>query len=310
MKSHGGEGPGGLAPALAAWATLLGTAHVITDGAAIARRSATTLPRAPHPLAIISAQSLDEVIGAVRIAAEHRVPLYPVSTGRNWGYGDACPVTEGQVLLELARMNRILEVNEDLAYAVIEPGVTQGQLAAHLKAAGGRLMLDCTGAGPDTSIVGNVLERGFGHTAYGVRSATISGMQVVLADGRVLETGFGHYPAAKAARLYPSGIGPSFDGLFMQSNFGVVTRLGLWLMPMPERVEMIALILDRHEDVAPVVDALRRLRLAGTLRSIAHIGNDLRLISSAVAFPWAEAGPEGLSSALRERLRGEAGVGA
>lgn len=310
MTASGGEGPAGLAPALAAWERLLGVQHVRRDEAELARRGVTTLPRAPRPLAVIRPKSLEEVIGAIRIAAQNQIPVYPVSTGRNWGYGDACPVTEGQVLLDLARMNRIIEVNEELAYAVIEPGVTQGQLAAHLTAAGGRLMMDCTGAGPGTSIVGNVLERGFGHTAYGIRTSTISGMQVVLADGRVLETGFGHYAAAKAARVYPSGIGPSLDGLFMQSNFGVVTRLGLWLMPTPEELEMIVCIIERHEDVAPVVDALRRLRLAGTLRSVVHIANDLRLMSSAVAYPWADAGTTGLSRELREQLRREAGVGA
>jgi 4-cresol dehydrogenase (hydroxylating) len=66
-------------------------------------------------------------------------------------------------------MNRIIEVDDELAYAVIEPGVTQGQLAAHLAQRDVRLWVDCTGAGPDTSIVGNVLERGFGHSPYGNR---------------------------------------------------------------------------------------------------------------------------------------------
>lgn len=310
MIDSSGERPAGFAPAFAAWELLLGVQHVSCDGAELARRGVTTLPRAPRPLAVIRPKNVEEVIGAIRIAAQNRTPLYPVSTGRNWGYGDACPVTEGQVVLDLGRMNRIVEVNEDLAYAVIEPGVTQGQLAAHLKAAGGRLMMDCTGAGPNTSIVGNVLERGFGHTVYGIRSSTVCGMQVVLADGRVVETGFGHYAGAKAARVYPSGIGPSLDGLFMQSNFGVVTRLGLWLMPTPEALEMVVCIIERHKDVASIVDALRRLRLAGTLRSVVHIGNDLRLMSSAVKYPWAEAGTAGLSPGLREQLRHEAGVGA
>ena len=310
MIASDGESHSGLAAALAAWESLLGDQYVNGDEAELVRRGATTLPRAPRPVAVIRPKGLQEVIGTVQIAAEHKIPLYPVSTGRNWGYGDACPVTQGQALLDLSRMNQIIEVNEDLAYAIIEPGVTQGQLAEHLKASGDRLVMDCTGAGPDTSIIGNVLDRGFGHTAYGARSSTISGMQIVLADGRVLETGFGHYAAAKAARVYPSGIGPSLDGLFMQSNLGVVTKLGFWLMPKPEKFELVVCIIDRHDDVAPVVDALRRLRLTGTLRSVVHIGNDLRLMSSSVTYPWEEAGTGGLSPELRERLRIEAGVGA
>ena len=310
MEGDPDEASSRLHAALAAWSRLLGSDHVVAEGTQLEKRAATTLPRAPRPLAILRPQTLTEVVGAVKIAGEHLIPLYPISTGRNWGYGDACPVTEGQVLLDLGRMNRIIEVNEELAYAVVEPGVTQGQLAEQLRASGARLWIDCTGAGPDTSIVGNVMERGFGHTAYGNRSENICGMQVVLADGRVLETGFGHYANAKAARLCANGLGPSLDGLFTQSNFGVVTRLGIWLMPAPERVELIVCVLDRHDDISPVVDALRRLRLAGTLRSIAHIGNDLRVISSTTGYPWDEAGSSGLSDAVRARLRRDAGVGA
>src|SRR3546814_6231657 len=75
-----------------------------------------------------------EVVAAVKTAAQHCVPLYPISRGKSWGYGDACPVTAGNVILDLSRMNRIREVDPALAYAVIEPGVTQGQLSEHLRA--------------------------------------------------------------------------------------------------------------------------------------------------------------------------------
>src|SRR3546814_3717544 len=77
-----------------------------------------------------------EVVAAVKTAAQHCVPLYPISRGKSWGYGDACPVTAGNVILDLSRMNRIREVDPALAYAVIEPGVTQGQLSEHLRAQG------------------------------------------------------------------------------------------------------------------------------------------------------------------------------
>ncbi len=207
-------------------------------------------------------------------------------------------------------MNRIIELDETMAYVVIEPGVTQGQLAEHLQAKGTKLWADCTGAGPDTSIVGNVLERGFGHSAYGNRTQTVCGMQVVLADGRVLETGFGHYANAKAVRLYPNGLGPALDGLFVQSNFGIVTRIGLWLMPQPAHVELFVHIIKDPAKLVGVVDALRRLRLDGTIRSVVHLANDLRLLSSGQGFPWAHLdGRTALPDEMRHKLRREAGIG-
>lgn len=269
-----------LRAALAAWTDLLGPDHVLADPSALARYGATTLPAADQPVAVVRPDARDGVAAIVRIACKHKVALYPVSTGRNWGYGDACPPTPGQVIVDLSRMNRVIELDPQLAYVVIEPGVTQGQLARLLDERRTGLWLDCTGAGPDVSIVGNVLERGFGHTAYGNRFQHVCGLEVVLADGNVLRTGFGHYENPRAARVFPYGIGPALDGLFTQSNFGIVTQLGLWLMPKPRRSELFFCQIRDHADLAPAVDALRGLRLDGTLRSVVHIGNDMRLISS------------------------------
>ena len=56
-------------------------------------------------------------------------------------------------------------------------------------------------------------------------------MEIVLANGEVLRTGFGHFGTAKAANVYKYGVGPYIDGLFTQSNFGIVTKIGVWLMP-------------------------------------------------------------------------------
>src|SRR5258708_4909082 len=75
----------------------------------------------------------DEVLQIVSLANAHQIPLYPFSTGKNWGLGSKLPVVDGCVLVDLSRMDRIVEVNEAFAYAIIEPGVTQAHLAAHLK---------------------------------------------------------------------------------------------------------------------------------------------------------------------------------
>ena len=264
-----------------------------------------------RPLAVARPANAAEVAQLVKIAAGAGLAVYPVSTGKNWGYGDACALGAGQVILDLSRMNRIIRVDPALAYAVIEPGVTQRQLSDYLRDNGDALWADCTGAGPDTSYIGNIMERGFGHSPYGNRLQHVAGMQVVLASGELLETGFGHYRQARAAHLFPYGVGPFLDGLFTQSNIGIVTRLGIWLMPRSPCVNHFLCSVPGHADIAAVVDALRPLRLDGTLRSILHIGNDLRVFSGGGVFPRA-AVPDGarLPADLRERMRSQGGVGA
>ncbi len=292
------------------WTELLGREHVRCDDAALDQYAKTTLPQGNRSLAVLRPENSGEVCELVKIAARHRVPIYPISRGKNWGYGDSCPAGKGQVIVDLGRMNRILEVNHELAYAVIEPGVTQGQFAKHLDETGSGLILDVTGAGPNASIVGNTLERGFGHTPYGDHFAHSCGMEVVLADGSVLNTGFGAFENAKAAHVFPWGIGPSLDGLFTQSNFGVVTKLCMHLMPKSPMVEAFALRLNSDQQLGRAVDRLRELRLAEVVRSTVHIANDLRVLSSRDRFQAEIAdSPSPLPEDVRNRLRKTAGLG-
>jgi 4-cresol dehydrogenase (hydroxylating) flavoprotein subunit len=300
-----------LDPALQAWRMLLSPARVLTAASELAPYMASTSGNPIAPLAVLRPLSHGEVVAVVRCASEFKVPLYPLSTGRNWGYGDANPSGEGQVIVDLGGMNRILDIDAELAYAVIEPGVTQAQLAHHLADQQLPLWMDCTGAGPDTSLIGNILERGFGHTPYGNRMLHVAGMRIVLASGDTLETGFSHYARSTAAHLYPYGVGPWLDGLFTQSNFGIVTSLGFWLMPQTEVVSHLVASVPQFEGIAAVVDALRPLRMDGTLSSVVHIGNDLRVLSGGMAFPSAQV-PQGppLPPQLRSRLCQQAGIGA
>jgi 4-cresol dehydrogenase (hydroxylating) len=297
--------------ALQAWRLLLGPARVLSTAAELAPYQASTSSNPVAALAVLRPLSHGEVVAVVRSAGEFGIPLYPLSTGRNWGYGDACPSGPGQVIVDLGGMNRILQLDQELAYAVIEPGVTQAQLTAHLAQHELPLWMDCTGAGPDTSLVGNILERGFGHTPYGNRMLHVAGLRIVLANGDTLETGFGHFPNASASHLYPYGVGPWLDGLFTQSNLGIVTSLGFWLMPQTEVASHLVAKVARFDGIAAVVDALRPLRMDGTLRSVVHIGNDLRVLSGGMVFPAALA-PDGppLPSLLRARLCTQAGIGA
>ena len=298
-------------PLLRALHDVVGPGHVLDDDITIERYARSTASRSTRPIAVVYPGSHAEVVALVRLAAEHAIALYPVSTGRNWGYGDACAVESGQLIVELSRMNRIISVDAELAYAVIEPGVTQQQLSDYLREQKLDLWMDCTGAGPDTSLMGNILERGFGHSPYGNRLQHVSGMQVVLANGDVLHTGFGHYPKARATHIFPYGVGPFLDGMFTQANFGIVTQIGMWLMPKAACLNHFLCSVERHEDIGAVIDALRPLRMDGTLRSIVHIGNDLRVLSGGQVFPRELAGgASSLPQALRAQMRELAGVGA
>lgn len=266
-----------------------GARAVLTETEQLSPYSLTTLPAATRPGGVVKPRTTEEVQALVRLAREENTPLYPISSGKNWGYGSALAPGDGYWIVDLGEMNRIHEVNEELTYVVIEPGVTQGQLEAYLAEHHPKLWMDANGAGPDTTLVGNLLERGFGHTVLGERAHQFSGLEAVLGTGELLKTGFSHYPNAAAAHTYRYGVGPDLSGLFFQSNYGIVTRVGLYLMPRPQSHSAF-LVSASDEQLPHLVNALGRLRRQGTVRSTVHVANALRALTNTVDYPWTETG--------------------
>ena len=122
-----------LTEALAAWSQLLGSQHVESRREKIAPSEQATFRCQRRIPAIISPGTTAEVRQCVKIASERRIPLYPISRGRNWGLGSKLPAADDCVLLDLSRMNRIIAFDEQLSYLTVEPGVTFAQAAQYLR---------------------------------------------------------------------------------------------------------------------------------------------------------------------------------
>lgn len=199
------------------------------------------------------------------MANESGVPLWTHSQGRNNGYGGPLPRVGGSINISLRRMNRILEINEDLAYAVVEPGVRWFDLYDELRRRGSRLMLSVPDIGWG-SIIGNSLDNGVTYLPYGQDFTAPCGMEVVLADGTLLRTGMGAMTGNDSFHTYKRGVGPALDSMFVQSNLGIVTRMGIWLMPQPETFVPLTLTIAAEEYLPAAIDAVRELKLKNHLR--------------------------------------------
>lgn len=210
--------------------------------------------------AAVAPSTVEQVQAVVRLANQYRVPLYTISTGRNLAYGGSAPVHSGSVVLDLKRMNRVIEVNERNAYALVEPGVSYFDLYEHITRAGLDVWIDPPDPGWG-SVVGNALDGGGGWTASPFRDhfGSHCGMEVVLANGEVVRTGMGALPDSKSWQHNKWGFGPWVDGLFRQGNMGVVTKMGFYLMPRPEAMQSATVVVSRTEDVVPLVDTLNLL---------------------------------------------------
>lgn len=293
------------------WIAAVGPENVVTHAAELSQAETATFATTARIPMIVRPANRGQVQQCVRIANRRRIPLYPISSGLNWGYGSRVPASDGCVLLDLGRMNRILDFNEELGYVTVEPGVTQAQLFDFLRDRNSNLWMDCTGSSPQCSLIGNTMERGFGHTPYGDHFAHSCGLEVVLPDGETIETGFSRFSGANAAPLYRWGLGPSLDGLFSQSNLGIVTRMTIWLMPAPEYFQAYYFRSETNDGLGPIIDALRPLRMNGTLRSSSHIGNDYKVLSALQQYPWERTGGQTpLGAPLMQQFRSELKIGA
>jgi len=226
--------------------------------------------------AAVAPESVEQVQSLVRSANRFKVPLYPISTGRNLGYGGSAPAYSGCVVVDLKRMNRILEVDEDNASCLVEPGVSYFDLYRYIEEHGKKVLVDVPDPGWG-SLIGNALDRGGGYTRPQFRNHFDAhcGMEIVLPNGELMRTGMGALPGAKTWQQYKTGFGPWIDGMFSQSNFGIVTKMGFWLMPRPEAFLGGTVLAGKRDDLHELVRILTKLENGGITNGMPDLGSPL-----------------------------------
>ena len=226
------------------------------------------------PAGGIAPTSVEEIQAALKVANQYRVPLWPISRGKNLGYGGTAPALSGTVVMDLSRMRKI-EFDEQMGTVIVEPGVSFYDLYDYIKANNLPYWLSVP-ANSWGSVMGNALDRGLGYTPYGENTKNICGLEVVLPGGDLVRTGMGAFSGARTWTTYPFGFGPAWDQVFCQSNFGVVTKMGMWLMPEPESLMGLDVEFDRPEDLKVMIDTIAPLRRERVLTQSPSIGNWLR----------------------------------
>ena len=259
------------------------------------------------PVGGIAPTSVEEVQAALKVANQFGMPLWPISRGKNLGYGGTAPVMSGTLVMDLSRMKKI-EFDEQHGNVIVEPGVGFYDLYDFVKKNNLPFWLSVPGNSWG-SVMGNALDRGVGYTPYGEHTRKICGLEVVMPDGDVVRTGMGAFSNAPTWQAYPFGFGPAWDQVFVQSNFGIVTKMGLWMMPEPESLMGMDVEFDRPEDLKAMVDVIGPLRREGLLQQSPSIGNWLRAAAVLTRrTDWTDE-PGALSDSVIDAIRQRFGIG-
>ncbi|SFC24635.1 FAD binding domain-containing protein [Polaromonas sp. OV174] len=284
-----------LSLAVKQWQALIGEPSVLLGEAATAAYGSDTsgaYRRIPAALRIEDSACLQDVM---RIASRHQVPVYPISTGQNWGYGTALPARDGCVVLDLSPLKKIIDFDAELGVVTLEPGVTQGMLADFLEAGQHPYLVPVTGAGPTCSLLGNALERGYGVTPHVDHFGAVTDLEAVLPDGSLYRSALREAGGEELARLFKWGIGPYTTGLFTQGGFGVVTRMSIILARRPECIKVCLFSLKDDALLEPAVERIRSLliKLPGTLGAI-NLMNQHRVLSMSAPYPIDKLGSDNM----------------
>jgi glycolate oxidase len=244
-----------------------------------------------RPLAVVIAESRDEVIATVRACHRHGVPFVARGSGTGLS-GGAVPVPGG-VVIAMNRMNRILRLDPHERIAVVEPGAVNTAVSAAAAVHGLHYAPD-----PSSQIIctvgGNVaFNAGGAHCLkHGMTSNHVLGLTAVLPDGEVVEIG----------GESPETVGPDLAGVYVGNEglFGVTLEITLRLVPKPETFRTVLASFDQLETAG---DTVGRIVAAGFLPGAMEIMEKLAIEAAEAAVHPGY--PKGAAAILIVELEGE-----
>ena len=257
---------------------MVGSDYVLTDQATRAFYSQDLAPeRGQTAEFVVQPGSTDEVANLVRIAHDTNSPILARGGGTSYTLGYV-PSRPHSILLDLSRMNKVIDIDAGSMSVTVQPAVTWGKLYAQLKDRGLRTPFYGTGSGAVSTVAGGLSHNtagGFGAAKYGTAGDIVMGFEVVLGDGTILRTGAGSFGKryAKFTRYY----GPDLTGLFVGDDgaFGIKTEATLELMRFPDGVATLCLAFNTFGDVVQASRKMATLRVASEILCFSRYHNDI-----------------------------------
>jgi len=194
------------------------------------------------PSFVVLPENTEDVKQVLKIANRHIIPVTVMSGGVN--IVGLCIPADGGIVLDLRRMDKIIEINTDSGYAVIEPGVIFDKFTAALAEKGFRCQVPTSPGG--STPLGNYLMRPSGSLTTRHLDPILD-LEVVSPNGIVMSTGSSHFPSAGGSMRY--GPFPDLAGLFCCSygTLGVVTKATVRIYPINESNRVVLAAFDSYE---------------------------------------------------------------
>jgi len=210
---------------------------------------------------VVLPKTAGEIQEIVKLANKEKIPIVPMGAGLGLT-GLVIPL-KGGIVIDMKRMNKIIEVNERARYAIVEGGTSQGFLKAYLQKNYPRLRHSLPDAPPAATIAANVMIHGQGRLAqqYGFNSDMVNGLEVALPSGEICHIGSSSMSSDWFSKGAPL---PDLSGLFLGwfGATGIITKLALRLYPKKKMRDVDIFITDNENLVPDMIFEITHTEMA------------------------------------------------
>jgi len=245
----------------------------------------TAEPEGQCDIAIMP-ETAEEVQEIIKIANKYKIPVVPWVSGIN--FGSIATPRKGGIVVDLRRMNRVLEVNEDDMYAVIEGGTTWADLKGYLDKHHSNLRAGVTFSPPGTGVVPSCLCYGMFDLGMigGTGAEFLNGLEAVLGSGELVRVG----SCSISNKWYGRQPLPDLAGLFIgwEGTTGIVTKAAVKLWPKLPYREDYAILAQTVDQGVPLMLKLSKagLGIVETYKPLARNNEPYKWVNETRIAPW------------------------
>ncbi|NVM02226.1 MAG: FAD-binding oxidoreductase [Candidatus Helarchaeota archaeon] len=245
----------------------LGVDYVATDKEICYTYSMDASPIPGHiPDIVIRPETTEEVSEVMKLVNKYKTPVYPRGAASSLVLMGV-PLQPGGISLDLTRMNKIVEIDEDSMSVTVQTGITWGELEYELKKKGWYTGFVGPGPGLSATIGGgiSVASAYYGSAKYGTACDILLGLEVVLPTGEIIRTGSAALDTAKRHTRY--GVGLDSTGIFCgdQGIMGIKTEATLKLYPYPEAIGFFVYGYEDEDLLLKALHKMASLRIASDI---------------------------------------------
>lgn len=269
-----------------ALARIVGPEFVTQSASGLDAAAQATYRTGRRPALVVRPADGSEVQRCLAAAKAFGLPVHPIGSGLNWGFGSKVPRVDGGLVLRLDRLKTIV-LDEDSGHVTLGAGVTQRELFAHLQARGSQWMVPLSGSTPDSSIVGNAAAGGSTTGPHVLRWDQMLSLEGVLYTGEIVRTGMRRHSDAADAQVVRYAPGADLSGLFRDSAAGVVTEMTIALPRLPQHYQAYFVSTADAAGLPAMVRELAELKEQGLIVGDWYLVNGYRVLAECLGrYPW------------------------